>query len=469
MDEEYPVTLVKDLLPDSGGINILGIVICKHTPKTFKDSRQNSTRCVSTLTLRDKSGYVNCNVWGGEEFVKELCRGYAIGDVVIITNAQVSFKSTSDENFNPSNQSQFTVAIGDKQGGKIAACEGEFSDLKYLLHAPVRPHNDYYNLSEILEHGESMEGQFVNILGVVKNMTPVHQVRSKNGRDLEKIEITFFDDKSDSFTVVVWEPEYFNYIQQWSEKRTVVFAVDIRLNYNKFKKCMQGSFTSKTLCVQDPDTNEAHQLYDYALEYADQLKNFFGEGDDAELCEIDEVKCHTIEGIRLRINNYGQEDCNGNPLFRSLAYVAITNFNIDDNVRKPWNVRCESCKFRLSSAVDQECRNESCVTRNEPEKFLVEQFYDMQVSLSDHTGTLDQCRVSHTALEAMLGMSVEAFQNLNSEDITEIKWSWLMERCKVRLKLSLDKDPVRPWIELCEKPSFEEAMTLIDSSTTART
>lgn len=466
MDQEYQITLVKDLLPDCSGVNLLGVVICKHSPKVFSDSRNpNSSRCVSSLTLRDQSGYINCNIWGTEEFVREMCVGYNMGNVAVITNAQVGFKSASDENFNPSNQSQYVVSIGDKQGGKIAACDGDFNDLAYLLHASIRPHNDFYNLSEIFEHGQSMEGQSVNVLAVVKKISPAQKVKSKNGRELQKMEITFFDNTSHSFTVVVWEPEYFSYIQQWSEKKTVIFAVDVRLSYNNFKKCMQGSFTNKTICIQDPDTNEAHQLYDYATEYANQLDELFGDEDDGELSRIDELRCYTVKEIRKQIESYCPDDAAANPLFRGITYAAITNFNVDDAKRRPWSLRCSACRYSLPSESAYECRNESCVTKEQPDKFLPETFYDMMsLSISDHTGTLDLCRISDTALEKMLGVPVDVFQNLASDDMTELKWSWLMERCKVGFKLNLDKNPVRMRIELCEKPSFQEAMSLIKSS-----
>lgn len=465
------ITQVKDLRPEVIGANLVGLVICKHSPRQIKNSRSNGQnggiRCVLSFTIRDSSGCINCSLWGNEHFVLNLCQSFQIGDIVAVTNTQTMMKGTSDEIFNPPNSSPFSITISEKHGGNLIICD-EFPELKKLLHAAIRPHNDYYTLEEIFEQGERMDGEYVNILVVVRKISSIQHLKTKNGKELDKMEVSLFDKTSDSFTVVVWEQEYFRYIQQWTEKRSVIFAADVKLNHNKFQNCMQGTFTSRTVCVRDPDTSEAHQLYDYALEHADQMQELFGDSKDERDGENqnigdDELKVYTIEDILMAQQEAKSQNANESlkPLtIRGILHAVITNFNIDDS-RKIWCMRCSSCRYRLPTNDAVRCPNEQCVSRDDLSKFSAERVFDLQMSLSDHTGTLDHCRIGGRAAENMFGITVDGLECLTSDDLTDLKWSWLMERCRIRFRYSFDHPASRPRIEVCEKPNLEQALNAI--------
>nr|XP_039259590.1 meiosis-specific with OB domain-containing protein-like [Styela clava] len=467
-ENSFEITLIKDLRPEPSPLNLVGLVICKHSPRQLKDPKSNEqnggSRYVMSFTIRDVSGHINCSLWGNEPFVMNVCQSFQIGDFVTLSNGQTTMKGPSDEIFNPSNSSAFNITISEKYGGNILPCD-VLPELKQLLHAPIRPNNDYYTLEELIEQGERMNGEYVNILAVVRKISSVQHLKTKNGKDLDKMEVSFFDNTSDTFTVVVWEREYFSYIQQWTEKRSVIFAADVRLNQNKFKNCLQGTFTSKTVCIRDPDTGNAHQLYDYALEYADRMEELFGNskddlGNDIQNLDDDELQTFTVEEIlaaQKEMTSQHTEEPHKPNAKRGFLQAAITSFNIDDS-KNIWCLRCSSCRYRISSDGSKWCPNEQCVTRQDTSKFSVERTFDLQMSLSDHTGTLDQCRIGGKAAENLFGITVDGLECLTTEDLTDLKWSWLMERCRVRFRFSFDHPASRPRIERCEKPSLEQAL-----------
>lgn len=68
--------------------------------------------------------------------------------------------------------------------------------------------------------------------------------------------------------------------------------------------------------------------------------------------------------------------------------------------------------------------------------------FEIAMHLSDHTGTLDMCRMSSMAAERTVAIKPSAFPNVSDEDRGRLKWRLLLERCKVKLLVKL-KTPLR--------------------------
>jgi len=45
------------------------------------------------------------------------------------------------------------------------------NDYLRYAHLPVKPHNDYYTISDIIANGQAMNGDIVNIMAVVKHVS----------------------------------------------------------------------------------------------------------------------------------------------------------------------------------------------------------------------------------------------------------------------------------------------------------
>jgi hypothetical protein len=55
--------------------------------------------------------------------------------------------------------------------GMLCPCDAWITnDYLHLLHIPVKPHNDYYTISDIDTNGQDMSGDVVSMMAVVKQV-----------------------------------------------------------------------------------------------------------------------------------------------------------------------------------------------------------------------------------------------------------------------------------------------------------
>lgn len=55
-------------------------------------------------------------------------------------------------------------------------------------------------------------------------------------------------------------------------------------------------------------------------------------------------------------------------------------------------------------------------------------YFDINIHLTDHTGTLTECRLMNNFAEATLSCTTQQFQFMKASKRTELKWKFLMER-----------------------------------------
>ncbi len=67
------------------------------------------------------------------------------------------------------------------------------------------------------------------------------------------------------------------------------------------------------------------------------------------------------------------------------------------------------CNWRVDASLDL-CLNANCPSGNGDESPLIDQVYDLRVSLMDHTGALTNCRLTNAATEKLLGFKVCFFK-----------------------------------------------------------
>jgi len=59
--------------------------------------------------------------------------------------------------------------------------------------------------------------------------------------------------------------------------------------------------------------------------------------------------------------------------------------------------------------------------------------FNIEVSFSDHTGTLNNCYLVKEYAEKILNCKVEDFKRLNIEEKGELKWKFLFEKCAIKI------------------------------------
>ncbi|EDM03880.1 rCG32603 [Rattus norvegicus] len=255
-----------------------------------------------------------------------------------------------------------------------------------LIHLPVKESRDYYSLADIVANGHSLDGRIINVLAAVRS--------------------------------------------SWMARETVIFASDVRINFNKFQNCMAATVISKTIITVNPDTPEANILLNFIREnketsIADEIDSYLKES--VNLNTI--VNVYTVEQLKGKaLENEGKVDP-----FYGILYAYISTLNIDDETTKVVRNRCSSCGYIVNDASNTctICSKDSSRSRS----FCLS--FDVLVDLTDHTGTLRSCSLSGSVAEETLGCTINEFLTMTSEQKTKLKWQLLLERSKIYLKLIL--------------------------------
>lgn len=391
----------------SGGEVLVGLVIQKRPANSFQSSKSDSggTRQVFSFTLRDSTTHwITCNVWGDEQYISNLFESFQIGDIIEICNFQVQPKTDSQDKFNPFTTVQVCVHLSQRSESNIQKHEGPYATrLQSLSNFPVCNPRDFYTIAEVSDEQSELASQQINMLACVKKIGSIQLLKSRNGKDLHKIEVLLIDNSiPNPFLLTIWDKCMCEYASRWQELSTVVFATDLRVTYSEYKKKMVASSTSRSIFICNPETEESVQLFHHAQEVAATqavTQNDSTTQDGAGLMDDGPLQQMTVEGVRGEVakrNETGSERC--------MMIVAITSLDIDSSRSKQFiGHKCSSCNYSVGDASAVSCPNPTCAT-SANNSFQPIACYDVRIDISDHTGTLEQARLSSRAAEAMFNM-----------------------------------------------------------------
>lgn len=467
-------SVIECLQPGLCNTAIIGIIIAKGEPRCIPNRKDGSTdRYVLSLTLRDSpAAFINVQIWGGQEFTREFTSTYRIGDVIEVMQAFVQTKATdgTDEKFRPYTPSPYQLSLSENKS--TVKMYGGWSSEAYskLLHVTTKPSNDFFTLADIISNGNNVNDDHVNILAAVRSVGPSKNITSKSGKLLKRCEVKLFDDSVPSFAFILWDEELISLAQTWQPKDNVLFLADVRVTYDEFRKTMISTATAKTIITVNPDSQEAYTLYQYAR--TADLTQSYGQSGAAfnqlstDLSKITDV--HTIEEILEQSSGSGSGgmtaggDCADR--LCGILYASITAFNLD--AESPQTVivtRCSKCRRRVEPGL-QQCMNTSCsigASLGLGVDQELESCFSLLMQLSDHTGSLSGCSVTGDVASKMMGNTVEQYLSLSEEDRTELKWSFLLERCKFYYKVqpATPEFPTPRVVLLsCERAEIKEAL-----------
>uniref|UniRef100_A0A2I3SJ81 Meiosis specific with OB-fold n=1 Tax=Pan troglodytes TaxID=9598 RepID=A0A2I3SJ81_PANTR len=228
-----------------------------------------------------------------------------------------------------------------------------------------------------------------------------------------------------------WDNESILLAQSWMPRETVIFASDVRINFDKFRNCMTATVISKTIITTNPDTPEANILLNFIRENKetnvldDEIDSYFKES--INLSTI--VDVYTVEQLKGRaLKNEGKAD----PSY-GILYAYISTLNIDDETTKVVRNRCSSCGYIVNEASN------ICTTCNKNSLDFKSVFlsFHVLIDLTNHTGTLHSCSLTGSVAEETLGCTVHEFLAMTDEQKTALKWQFLLERSKIYLKFVL--------------------------------
>ncbi|XP_034362099.1 meiosis-specific with OB domain-containing protein isoform X1 [Arvicanthis niloticus] len=427
-------TALSDLHPNMANLKIIGIVIGKTDVKGFPDRKNiGSERYTFSFTIRDSPNhFVNVSSWGSEDYIRSLSDNFKVGECVIIENPLIQRKETErEEKFSPATPSNYKLLLSENHS-MVKVCSPYEVDTKLLslIHLPVKESGDYYSLADIVANGHSLDGRIINVLAAVRSVGEPKYFTTSDRRKGQRCEIKLFDETEPSFTMTCWDNESILLAQSWMARETVIFASDVRINFNKFQNCMAATVISKTIITVNPDTPEANILLNYIREnketnIADEIDSYLKES--VNLNTI--VNVYTVEQLKVKaLKHEGKADP-----FYGILYAYISTLNIDDETTKVVRNRCSSCGYIVNEASN------TCTVCNKDSSRFKSFFlsFDMLVDLTDHTGTLHSCSLSGNIAEETLGCTINEFLAMTSEQKTKLKWQLLLERSKIYLKLIL--------------------------------
>uniref|UniRef100_A0A6Q2YXZ0 MEIOB-like N-terminal domain-containing protein n=1 Tax=Esox lucius TaxID=8010 RepID=A0A6Q2YXZ0_ESOLU len=410
---------ISDLHPNTTHPRVAGVIIGKTDVKSFPDRKKiGLDRFTFGFTIKDSPDYfINVSSWGNDRYINGLSNSFSVGDCVIIENPLVATKdSEKDDRFCPSTPSFYRLMVSEAHSQLSICADIEIMNrLLPLLHLPVKDYRDFYSLGDIMANGQSLDGNVINILAVVRSVRPenIKYFTTADGRKGQRLEVKLFDDSVTSFPLVCWDREAIQLVQTLIPRETVLFISDARIGYDGFRNCMTATVNSKTIITVNPDFDPVVWLY--FIDHTILLSS---------VESISDV--YTVSQLKLKAQENSEVFC-------GITYSFISRLDLDGSITKVIKSRCSKCRYQVNEE-SQSCSNTACPGVDHP--LTVTTGFDLLVDVTDHTGTLQSCSLNGTVAEKTLGCSHNEFANLTEDERTAIKWKFLLERCKVYFKIT---------------------------------
>ncbi|XP_014278474.1 meiosis-specific with OB domain-containing protein [Halyomorpha halys] len=416
------------LTPSSADFLVVGVIIAKRPPKSFKSKKDGSDRGVMGFTLRDSpADYINVTVWGSKIFVDNFNACYRVGDVVDLINTKVIMRKPEDRTdiFQPPVTSCMELVFNELQSEISPHDLEDCLDYIKILHLPTKPPGNFLNLADIKANGKLFNGQYVNILVAVQRIGNRRDMKSRTGKDISILEIVVMDKTSSDFMVQTWEEDIIQRGSGWKPKDTVLFLSDVRVEWSEFRKAMVATITSRSVVTENPSTREAAILASFALtvpiqtpQLVDNIANTIIEPETI----VNVMSCASV--IRQAWSGESSDS------FTALVFAVIQAFDLD-GFKSVVVSRCSICSCPSEGSI---CPRSDC-SEGQPTAA-----YDLRINLFDHTGRLSNCRLTGNTAEQVITVKPEVFLNLNLDGKTQLKWRWLLKKVSARLLIK----PVGP-------------------------
>ena len=66
--------------------------------------------------------------------------------------------------------SPYIMNVSEKKGTVKVVTDWFLTEMSSLLHIPTKPENDYYTIGDVMDNGQNLSGEFINVLAAVKQV-----------------------------------------------------------------------------------------------------------------------------------------------------------------------------------------------------------------------------------------------------------------------------------------------------------
>ncbi|CAG0888440.1 unnamed protein product [Darwinula stevensoni] len=400
---------------------VVALVVAKQEPRTVllkkhksKGRDDDTERTVLKFTIRDSEvDVVNVSCWGPKSMVHDLNDLFHIGDVVEIFNAEIQLRSAFDnrDQYEPFTTNPFHLNL--VEGHTTLGCySGDWSPFIPLFRLPTRPPSEFLPLFDLVRKVESSHAPYVtNMLAVVRKIGDVKDFTGS----------------------------------------MVVYVSDATVKWDSYRNSVTAATSSRTVVTFNPECREAQQLEGFISTGALKLTT-----NDEERTLPD-----AISGITTIYGNVAEvkKELESGLEVSGILYALISHFDLDGPVSLVL-YKCSLCG-NINRSGDEDCSNQECGATLD----TFHPFYSFQMSLTDPSGTLNNCRLTPSVAESITGVKVEGFLLMEESQRTQMKWDYLMERFKIYFqarpsqKASFPAPSVR--ILALEPVTWDEALNVI--------
>ncbi|KAL3279948.1 hypothetical protein HHI36_017454 [Cryptolaemus montrouzieri] len=427
------VTL-KILEPTIFNALIVGVIIAKQDPRQFADSKNpdaGSSRAVLNFTFRDSpQDFINVTYWSTSEKIMDIDANFHIGDVVELVRPQIIIRKYNDhsEQFRPKVTSPYSLTMNDSSN--ILLHDGAQLKLyKDLLRLPTKPPG-FVPIRDIHNGGLSLKDTYADILGAIAHIGNMRTVKLKNGGEASLIEIILFDQTNPGIRITIWNREYINKASNWEPRKTILFVTDVKIDWSAYHNAVVAKFTNRSILTENPISQEAENLAKFAQHAPLQVPSFI---DQIAVNLTDVELIQNVMSIQQVQNKLNLSKDSPNVQFTALIYAVVTQLDLD-GLGRLISRKCGHCKSLIKTTnPSDKCENTMCPVGQNTEFVEPDVSFDIRMSISDHTGSLSDCRLSGKAAEKILGCSVQEFLQTSADERAKLKWKYLLERCAIRV------------------------------------
>ncbi|KAI6651676.1 hypothetical protein LOD99_4924 [Oopsacas minuta] len=445
---QIPNMTIQDLVANQD-CNIIGLVIGKTQTKRFQDKKNpECMRWKLQFTIRDSpTELINGTAWGTEEYITKLSSLFQINDTIELTCCHVQLKPPNvDEKWCPATSSQYHLSMNEPNSTIRQYRGNGYIEIAALANLPLHAPGQHSSIGEIAALGSNANGQSVNILAAVKQVKQPVSFVTRDGRNVQRCEVKLFDHTCEEFELTIWDSEFITLAKNWVSRENILSIINAKLVYNNYKNKVAAKCDATTLIVTNPSSEEAHNLYRHA-----QTVNISLEVEE-------EFIKKTFEPERMSIYDFIESKANGNN-FNAEILCCITEINLSDSSRiKPVCMRCRECKTRLTSFT---CSNSYCPVYMklgiDPELT-----FDIFVNLTDHTGSLNNVKLSQKCCMDILSYEPKDIDKMKAKQLNDLKKSLVLERMRVSVMYKpwqQEKDRSRSLVLSCIPADLNDLIT----------
>lgn len=209
---------IRDLQLNQKSVFMIVLIIAKGDRSAFKSDTKKSAL---TLTVRDsKDHFINCSLWGSDQYITKVDSSYNIGDIVEIIKPVV-VQANDDNKYMPRTTSPFLLRLDEKKSFIYRRHDRDYPALGQLKHLTLKSTSLALNLSDVCDQLIGQKSLHCDLLVVVQAVDTARVLNTKYGqRQMRRIHL--FDQTADSMPLVLWSQCYRDMSERWQPMETIL-------------------------------------------------------------------------------------------------------------------------------------------------------------------------------------------------------------------------------------------------------